>query len=453
MKKITIWLLVAILLTSCTPTVQRAVAPSYYVATTGNDANPGSLDAPFKTIARGISAAPSGSLLYIREGTYNEALSVSKALTIAPYNEETVILDGQKTRSDGIRISAANVTIFGLFVWNFTQNAVYISSANNVTIDGLTIYIPSGRGIFAQESSGLIIRGNAITTTTNSASQTDGIYSQRNASPLFENNNIVISNTDANGHDDGIQSYQDTSAVFSGNYVEQRNSKVSNAQGIYATTGYGLFKFYNNVINLTNAQSNALSFRRLPSLGGTGNVEIVGNTVYGVRPYHGIWVTEVDAPVVRNNISYTPNGVALTLSGSTTGVSNNLTTDPRFVNIANNDFHLAAGSPAIDKGVTLPAPYNIDKDGVSRPQGSAFDIGAYEFTSGAPVTVVPPTATLTITPSLTSTPVPPTVTPTFAETPMAPTETFTPTPSATPTRTINEKLDYIIQMLETLVAR
>jgi hypothetical protein len=48
------------------------------------------------------------------------------------------------------------------------------------------------------------------------------------------------------------------------------------------------------------------------------------------------------------------------------------------VEVANNNFHLSSSSLAIDRGVTL-AGIVSDKDGVARPQGSAYDIGAYEY--------------------------------------------------------------------------
>src|SRR4029077_6719232 len=50
--------------------------------------------------------------------------------------------------------------------------------------------------------------------------------------------------------------------------------------------------------------------------------------------------------------------------------------DPLFVNHAGHAFHLAPGSPARDTGVATSIA--TDFDGTLRPQGAAFDIGAYE---------------------------------------------------------------------------
>src|SRR5207248_197523 len=53
-----------------------------------------------------------------------------------------------------------------------------------------------------------------------------------------------------------------------------------------------------------------------------------------------------------------------------------------FLNPSANDYHLKSGSPAVDTGsgslAGLSAP-TTDLDGISRPQGSNWDVGAYEL--------------------------------------------------------------------------
>jgi hypothetical protein len=49
--------------------------------------------------------------------------------------------------------------------------------------------------------------------------------------------------------------------------------------------------------------------------------------------------------------------------------------DPRFVGAG--DYHLMAGSPALDTASAAGAPSD-DLDGLPRPVGAGFDMGAYE---------------------------------------------------------------------------
>src|SRR3990172_13252384 len=79
------------------------------------------------------------------------------------------------------------------------------------------------------------------------------------------------------------------------------------------------------------------------------------------------------------------------------------------------DFHLAAGSDAIDSCADLSASFSDDVDGDLRPQSAAWDMGADESTT-PPST---PTPTVTQTPTATATP-------TSSATATA-TDTFTPT--------------------------
>ena len=96
----------------------------------------------------------------------------------------------------------------------------------------------------------------------------------------------------------------------------------------------------------------------------------------------GLYMTNGTA---ENNIIYGNGGVLVT--GGT--FNNNLTDadagrgtgniigDPAFVDAANGDFRLGVGSLARNAGKTIAAVTN-DFAGVARPQGSAYDIGAYE---------------------------------------------------------------------------
>jgi hypothetical protein len=92
---------------------------------------------------------------------------------------------------------------------------------------------------------------------------------------------------------------------------------------------------------------------------------------------------QITGATARNNIVF--NNVINSIYNSGGTVSNNLTTDPKFVNSAANNFYLQSTSPAIDAGMTLTA-VPIDFSNIPRPEGAGYDIGAYEYQStlGAP---------------------------------------------------------------------
>ena len=102
-------------------------------------------------------------------------------------------------------------------------------------------------------------------------------------------------------------------------------------------------------------------------------------------------------PVMSNNQYYVQNGTASfednrptsLFSGSLTqwqahisGDSASTEGDPQFVNAATENYNLSFTSPCVDRGTATGAP-DSDYNGVKRPQGQAYDIGAYERVNSA----------------------------------------------------------------------
>ena len=105
-----------------------------------------------------------------------------------------------------------------------------------------------------------------------------------------------------------------------------------------------------HVFNNTFGADNVNFFQSAPTFGGSGNDFQVLNNLF----LAGALPTEA-------------------------GLPSNLAVDASsFVNVSGNNYHLAAGSPAIDSGLVLGDVVR-DFDGVLRPIGLGYDIGAFEF--------------------------------------------------------------------------
>lgn len=73
---------------------------SWYVATTGNDGNSGTLDSPLKSISKALLRVNPGDTIFLREGAYHEFVTPTrsgekgKLITLKSYPGETAKIDG-----------------------------------------------------------------------------------------------------------------------------------------------------------------------------------------------------------------------------------------------------------------------------------------------------------------------------------------------------------------------
>ena len=98
---------------------------NYYVATTGSNTNNGSFNSPWKTIQYGVNQLVPGSVLTVKTGTYNEAVSFplsgsSSSGYITLTAQTGVIINGTGVGEVGIRISSKNyIKVIGFEIQNF----------------------------------------------------------------------------------------------------------------------------------------------------------------------------------------------------------------------------------------------------------------------------------------------------------------------------------------------
>jgi hypothetical protein len=152
MKKIYLTAVGAILLTAIS---LPAFCTKYYVATNGNDANAGTISAPFLTIQRAQTSAAAGDTVYIRGGTYNMTTAqIAQYSSIWAY---VTLLN--KSGTSGHRIN----------YWNY-PNEQPIFNYSSITPAGyrITAFQVTGSYLYIK---GLEVTGVQVTITTHTQSE------------------------------------------------------------------------------------------------------------------------------------------------------------------------------------------------------------------------------------------------------------------------------------------
>lgn len=205
---------------------------------------------------------------------------------------------------------------------------------------------------------------------------------QGNSVELYEAKNCVIHHNQAWG--DRVFSELGSTApgvspkIITENNLYAYNLVVSSIQtGKFITTrgpnaDFGPVKgtrLFHNTVYLTGSESQAFN------CGGGCDFESmeIKNNIFWAEWKAGYFSDK--PPDESNNIYWSTDGTPFIQGYNISPTSKKA--NPLFVNPAAGDFHLKAGSPAINAGMDFG--WTADFDGTLVPQGPKSDIGAYEF--------------------------------------------------------------------------
>jgi parallel beta-helix repeat protein len=417
--------------------IQSSPVPSsgqmYYVDPAGSDGNDGSQKTPWESIQHAVDNVIPGDTILLQSGTYVgariersgtpdawiilQAAPGASVLINAPgpnnrheSNLEFETWEGDETVSYWIvsDIEIADAPNWGVDVRGGVLNhshhfiiknnlvhdngqdsgktGIFFAFVDDVVVEGNESYSNGEHGIYLSNSGDrFVIRGNLLHDNENCGlhmngdleSGEDGIISDG----LVENNiiyengfggcsginmdgvtdTIVRNNLLYQNHAGGISIFQENGAVCSQNIQVLNNTIVQPEDGRWAINISDddciNNKIFNNIL---------LTFhRRLGSI---------------LIPSSGISGFESDYNIILDRFSADDDESIITLSQwQAFGYdSNSIIAKSNDLIVSYEDYHLLSESPAIDAGVDLPG---VGKDlaGLPRPQGDAFDIGAFEF--------------------------------------------------------------------------
>ncbi len=328
---------------------QLSSAATYYVSTSGNDANTGiAWDTAKKTIQAGVDVAGNGDTVLVTNGEY--------------------VLSGQIVVANNIAIRSVNGPAGTIVNGNGHSRCFYLGP--DCTLDGFTL--TNGYALDPTAAYGGGASGGTLSNCTlsgNSAGTAGGAYQ----STL---NNCTLSGNSA-GTAGGAYESTLNNCVLSGNsaylaggaYQSTLNNCVlsGNFTATYGTGG--------------GAYQSALNNCTL-----TSNSAFIASAAY--------------QSTLNNCIVYYNNGtpqcydvtMRYTCAPDAPAGDGNITSAPMFVDKNNENYRLAVGSPCINTGNNSLAPTNcsrVDLDGNLRIWNITVDMGAYEYGSVPPNPAVP----------------------------------------------------------------
>ncbi len=414
--------------------------------TSCSDSGVGSASQPFCTIGAAAARATAGQTVVVASGTYRENVTPANsgtsgaAIVFMAAAGASVTVTGQ---TSGFTLSSRSwITVQGFNVTQTTGDGISVSSASHVTITGNhTSYCgqpvsgKTAHGIRLSGTTDSLVSGNTVDHNTD-----HGIYLSSASTRVTVDRNQLFAN--AQGFQRaaaGIDSYGSTANTFSNNVshdnedsgIDFRGSANNNLvfnnvcyhngdHGIDVLASTGMRIVANSVygsvtsgINVEGNSSGATIANNISVDNGInsprtmGNIRVDGTSTSGTNlDYDLVFLHQSSPMIVWGSTSYSSLASFVAATGQET---HGIQADPRWQSTSGGDFHLTAGSPAIDSAnsgasgqSTTDADGNPRVDDPATPNTGAGprsydDRGAYEYqpTGGD----APPAAALTVSPA------------------------------------------------------
>ena len=271
------------------PVVQPKVGADFttYVAPTACDVTVPTPASDITTIAQGINAATTGQTVCVAAGTYPEAVTINKSITLAGAGSATTFI------GNGVRVQSPNVTVKG-FTIGVTSGAfgvdpfsVYLDyGSGNVTIaynDLVGGSIANARGVMNAMND-----GNNSTINNNKASGfATGVY-------LNNSSNMTVSHNTLTGNNVGLSADHPNNSSVTFNII-----KLNTFEGVGTLVAAADSVHVNNNNIYSN---NAGLLSNLDNYDNTGTVDAINNwwggaTAVGINAQGGSGGTVNTAPV------------------------------------------------------------------------------------------------------------------------------------------------------------
>ena len=236
------------------PPSAQAACNNYYVSNTGNNANPGTIASPWKTLAKAASVTLNPcDTVYVRGGTYSEhsiwftqSGTASQPIQILAYPGESPIVDGT-----GLTIPVGNafigvkgdyVVLSGFELRN-GKLGIQFQGAHGI-VRNMNVHDIWGSGIYFQGDYGLVENNTVSLTSLENASPTSpfrtggwatGISAARGPVDGITHHTILRGNTVYSVYGEGLSTFEADGTIIENNVVYDNwatNTYISDARNV-----------------------------------------------------------------------------------------------------------------------------------------------------------------------------------------------------------------------------